>query len=424
MELLFERIARELESAEIAFMSDFSIPFAAFRDIVFGDAARDSVAPARGGNQRSLRLSNERLALSLTRLYGAMTKVELARLSGLSLQATTILNRLEAEGLMERREPVRGRVGQPTVPYGLAASGAYSLGLKVGALSAELSLIDFLGIVQCSSTISYSHLDLATVADFAARGSVLAVHALPARQRSRVTGMGVCWPNALRAHLDDFVRAALAEEDSAKVLARLPIFIANPAAAACAAELFLGRAPQPRRFAYFFVSAAVHGAVALNSSIHPGRSSLSTDGEGAGDASIRRASLTRLEASVREIGLDTSSIWSRHDAWPDYGSALNKWIEEAGAAIAQAALEAASIIDFETVIVDGIFPLSVRARLTRAAGEASARDMSVYATPIEVREGSVGPFAPSLGTAALPLLAAFSNGELGAGVEGRAPTLA
>jgi len=399
-------------------MSDNSIPFAAFCDTMLGDAARDSFAPARGGNQRSLRLSNERLALSLTRLYGAITKVELARLSGLSLQATsTILNRLEAEGLMERGEPVRGRVGQPTVPYGLAASGAYSLGLKVGALSAELSLINFLGIVQCSSSMSYSRLDLAAVGGFAARASVLAVHTLPARQRSRIAGMGVCWPNALRTHLGDFVRAALAEEGSAQTLARLPIFIANPAAAACAAELFFGRAPRPQRFAYFFVSAAVHGAVALNCSIHPGRSSLSTDGEGASDASIRRASLTRLEESVRGIGLDTSSIWSRHDAWPDYGAALNKWIVEAGGAIAQAALEAAGIIDFDAVIVDGIFPLSVRARLATAAGEAIGRDMKGYAGSIEVREGSVGPFAPSLGAAALPLLGAFNNGELGAGVE-------
>src|SRR5579863_4978268 len=119
-ELFCDGIALTRESAEIGPMSDSSIPLAAYRDVMFGEAARDSLATARGGNQRSLRLSNERLALSLTRLYGAMTKVELARLSGLSVQATsTILNRLESEGLMERGEPVRGRVGQPTVPYGL-----------------------------------------------------------------------------------------------------------------------------------------------------------------------------------------------------------------------------------------------------------------------------------------------------------------
>jgi hypothetical protein len=115
----------------------------------------------------------------------------------------------------------------------------------------------------------------------------------------------------------------------------------------------------PRRDAYFFVGAAVYGAVALNGSIHPCRSSLSTEREG--DDSIRRASLTRLEASVSGIGLDASSIWGRHDAWPDYGAALSNWIEEDGAAIAQAALETASMIDFEAAIVDGIFPLSARA---------------------------------------------------------------
>jgi hypothetical protein len=45
----------------------------------------------------------------------------------------TVKHRLEEEGLIERGEPMRGRVGQPAVPYGLAASGAYSLGLTIGA---------------------------------------------------------------------------------------------------------------------------------------------------------------------------------------------------------------------------------------------------------------------------------------------------
>jgi len=63
---------------------------------------------------------NERLVLSLIRSAGALSKSELARATKLSAQTLTILvDRLEAEHLVVRNEPQRGRVGQPSVPYSL-----------------------------------------------------------------------------------------------------------------------------------------------------------------------------------------------------------------------------------------------------------------------------------------------------------------
>ena len=46
------------------------------------------------------------------------------------------MNRLQADGLLRREAPLRGRVGQPTVPVSLDPEGAYSLGLKIGRRSA------------------------------------------------------------------------------------------------------------------------------------------------------------------------------------------------------------------------------------------------------------------------------------------------
>ena len=44
-----------------------------------------------------------------------------------------------------RGEPIRGRVGQPSVPLSINPEGAFFLGLKVGRRSADLVLVDFLG---------------------------------------------------------------------------------------------------------------------------------------------------------------------------------------------------------------------------------------------------------------------------------------
>src|SRR6516165_3347710 len=80
-----------------------------------------------GANQAGVRLYNERLLLSLVRRFGPMSKVEVARLTGLSVQSTSaIMNRLHADGLVKREAPLRGRVGQPTIPMSLDPEGAYS----------------------------------------------------------------------------------------------------------------------------------------------------------------------------------------------------------------------------------------------------------------------------------------------------------
>ena len=91
-----------------------------------------SPSPAKhgGANQAVVRLYNERLILSLTRRSGRLSKIEVARMTGLSVQSTsTIMNRLQIDGLLKREAPLRGRVGQPTVPVSLDPEGAFSLGL-------------------------------------------------------------------------------------------------------------------------------------------------------------------------------------------------------------------------------------------------------------------------------------------------------
>ena len=98
---------------------------------------------SRGTNQSGVRLYNERLVLSLVRRHGSLPKADIARMTGLSPQTISIIaNQLEADGLLRREAVVRGRVGQPSVPYSLNPEGAYSIGLKIGRRSVDLSLID------------------------------------------------------------------------------------------------------------------------------------------------------------------------------------------------------------------------------------------------------------------------------------------
>src|SRR3546814_14915375 len=70
-----------------------------------------------GANQVRVRAYNERLVLSLVRLHGSLSKADITRRSGLSAQTVSVIMRsLEKEGLLLRGEPVRGKVGPPSVP--------------------------------------------------------------------------------------------------------------------------------------------------------------------------------------------------------------------------------------------------------------------------------------------------------------------
>src|SRR5580658_9664236 len=113
------------------------------RAVAAGARARgEGVQPpprAGGADQAGLRLYNERLVLSLVRRFGQLSKIEVARMTGLSVQSTSaIMNRLGGEGLLKREPALRGRVGQPSVPVSIDPEGAFSFGLKIGRRSSEL----------------------------------------------------------------------------------------------------------------------------------------------------------------------------------------------------------------------------------------------------------------------------------------------
>src|ERR1700683_2145580 len=104
---------------------------------------------AGGANQAGVRLYNERLLLSLVRRFGPLSKIEVARLTGLSVQSTSAtMNRLQSDGLLKRGPPLRVRVGQPTIPMSIDPEGAYSFGLKIGRRRCDLVLIDFRGAIR------------------------------------------------------------------------------------------------------------------------------------------------------------------------------------------------------------------------------------------------------------------------------------
>jgi len=149
----------------------------------------------RGSNQSGMRAFNERLVLSLIRQNGALPKAEIARRTGLSAQTVSVIFRaLEADGLLLRGDPVRGKIGQPSVPFGLAAEGAFFFGLKVGRRTFDLVLTDFLGKVRHRARIGQAVPTPERVVAFAISAMGDLTLKLPPDQRARIAGLGIALP--------------------------------------------------------------------------------------------------------------------------------------------------------------------------------------------------------------------------------------
>jgi len=378
----------------------------------------------RGSNQASLRVYNERLVLSLVRRHGGLAQADIARSTGLSAQTVSIIMRgLEQDGLLVRGAPVKGKVGQPSIPMQLAPDGAFSIGLKIGRRSADLALMNFVGEVHHQRHHAYPYPMPEPILDFVIQAVDDLKANLPKKNADRITGIGVATPfelwnwseevGAPRTEMEiwrgfDLV-AALGER------CPFPVFSQNDATAACGAELIFGHGVNHSSFVYFYIGFFVGGGIVLDNAVYAGRTgnagalgSILVPGAGGNTRQlIDEASIYVLEKRLRAQGKDPSILWLQPDDWTALGDLLDPWIEHTAQSLAHAIVASCSVIDFPLVIIDGGLPPPVRQAIVEATRSAMTQlDLQGIQQP-DLLEGSIGPNARVIGGASLPFFARY-----------------
>ena len=210
----------------------------------------------RGSNQDGVRQFNERVVLQALRAHGSLAKADLARLTGLTAQTIGLItSRLDEDDLLTRGAPVRGKVGQPSVPIGLNPDGAFAIGIKIARRSADWLLVDFTGTVRERISVAYDFPDASTLLPtIQANLNELLRRLGPLA--SRVAGVGVAAPFQLggwhrmlgltEAQSGAWNHLDLAAE--VQKMTALPVSFAKDTAAACVAELLQARAAKSTVF--------------------------------------------------------------------------------------------------------------------------------------------------------------------------------
>lgn len=343
----------------------------------------------------------------------------------LSAQAVSMIaDRLVGEGLLLRLPPIRGRVGQPSVPLALNPDGAYSIGVQVGRRGLEMLVIDFAAQVREKKVMHYAHPNPDEVLPEVA--SML--RSLRRRWHARwsqMAGLGLSAPLSMDQWaelMDPSAASHLAKWKAVDLLARvqamtdLPVVFAKDTLAACTAELLQGHGRRLHSYLYLFVGTFVGGGLVLAGQLHPGEhgnagaiGSLLV-GRPGGDLEplLARASGWTLERSLLQAGRDPLLV--QDDAINDAAmdAFTRPWLQSAAQALAQAVINATALLDLDAVVLDGSMAGRLLGRLIQSLREALAEQSSTgLLLPRHIVQGQTGPHARALGGALLPLHARY-----------------
>jgi predicted NBD/HSP70 family sugar kinase len=381
----------------------------------------------RGSSQGGLRQYNERVVLQAVRLHGALPGAEIARLTGLTAQTVSMITKsLIDDGYLRKGEPVRGKVGQPSVPLSLAPEGAYAIGIKVGRRRLDTLLIDFSGKPCARWSLDYRFPDPEEVlAELRQRFTAIRRKLGPER-RLRLQGVGLAAPLALSSWQSLLGVAPAAAErwnrldlrDAVADMCDWPVMAMKDTAAACVAELVAGRGRGMHSFLYIFVDTFIGGGLVIDSHLRNGLTGNAgaigsmplglPDGRGAPPQLLSVASLHALEQAWRDAGLADPGFDGPEALQAPWHDVTHAWLQGAATAIAHAINGAACLLDLDGVIVDGAIHRDLLEELIAATQAAMRRSNWEGVNAPQLLPGTIGADAGALGGALLPLHANFA----------------
>lgn len=223
----------------------------------------------RGTNQEFGRPYNRRIVLETIRLHAPISRADIARRVGLSLQTVSnIVQEFERLGfIVARREAPKGR-GQPAIGLTLNADGGFAVGLQLSAGCLGGILVDLAGKVRAARNVRLS----ASTPEVALPQMAAMVRELSAVQDSgRVLGVGLVMPGPFNVDSMSFVGPTTLEgwhsvpiADRLSSLTGLPAFLGGDSLAAALGEKMHGVGRDLDSFYYVYFGVGLGGGAIID----------------------------------------------------------------------------------------------------------------------------------------------------------------
>ncbi len=359
---------------------------------------------------------NQRVTLHAVRVLGPLTRVELARVTGLTGPAiANITKRLLQDGLIEEAGQRRGGRGQPPTKLIVKRDACYSIGVNIDRDHITIVLVDFSG---------QTLMRVFEEVDFALPGQVRTLYRRSIRNMLRkanvdvakVVGLGVAVPDDLGlvdlpgrpanyATWENIDISALFDEPF-----DLPAFVENDATAAAMGEMQLGHGQSNNSFFYILLSSGLGGGLVIDGAYIRGADGRSGElgfmrvpqtGAAAGEQIQTLVSLSGLTRCLEELGYTLSDVMQ---AKPDAGvqACLADWIERAAQELTVALDAVNCLINPAAIFLGGRLPTAQLDALAARTDALMRERAALLPAVAPVTRAALSEDAPAVGAAILP----------------------
>ena len=359
---------------------------------------------------------NQRITLHAIRVNHSLTRIDLARITGLTAPAiANITRRLMDEELILGAGRRHGGRGQPPTKLVINPTARSSIGVNIDRDHITIVVVNFIGetLARVSREIQ-----------FALPGDVVAfwqesIGPLIERagvDRDRIVGIGIAIPDDLaRVDLpgrpDAYVQWATA--DLAALFSSpldLPVFIENDAAAAAMGEQQLGLGQQYPTFFYILISSALGGGLVVEGTYFRGANGRSgelgfmvSDGaSGPTDQIQNYVSLSGLGRLLQAEGLSVLDLLGKAPLTGRIAAIVERWIEDATDRLLAPTVAINCLINPAAVLIGGRLPAAHVDRLATRLNARLADEATNIPYCAPVARAFLSEDAPAVGAAILP----------------------
>ncbi|WP_058196724.1 MULTISPECIES: ROK family protein [Xanthomonas translucens group] len=359
---------------------------------------------------------NERRMLDSLRLFGTVTRADLSRITGLTVQSAVRL----IDGLAERAlvliggSLAHGGRGKPGAAIALNPAHGHTVGYSIATDALSLALLDFSGQVRASAEHRLRSTEpaalLAQLREADAGLLAAAGRGLGPRLGAGVAMTGFFVDGVKRMNPPEPLRALgeLAIGDWLAETLGLPVWVDNDGSVAAVGESLLGVGRQYRDFAYLYFSYGLGGGMVIDGTCL--RGAHGNAGEFAGmllGQGLECATLELLRQMLIEDGVmlaDVSALVAAYDpAWP----AIERWIARAVPGLSLIVSAISAVFDPQAVVFGGRLPRDLALRLIpRLCIDDPPRRGQARPLPVLLPAAAMAD-ASAVGAATLPLKACY-----------------
>lgn len=385
-----------------------------------------------GTNLKYAKAYNVRIVLETIRLFGPLSRIEIARRTELTAQTVSNLTRqLMRGGIIAEADRVQEGRGAPATLLKLNPDCAFSVGLDLDKDHLTGVLMDFVGNVRqrVSCELNFPSPDEAmtllhdTAEELIAREKV---------SRSRIWGVGVGLPGPLGVSEGSFVTNVVNPQafpgwtnvpvvDLLRKRLGLPIFLENNATAAAVGERWYGGGRHINTFFYVFFGAGLGGGLVINGQPFEGKTGNAGELGYFPTATADPASmfkrphlgvyfnLPRLYRMLTEAGTPASRPAELEALFAAGNEALHAWIEDGATNLAPLILAVEYLLDPDAIFFGGRLPdVIIQALLDRLETILPALRLDGKTLHPRLLHATAGSDAAALGVATLPLYTSFA----------------